>query len=115
MAQAVRRKGPRRTIPEDLPDPGLLWGGEHGGRYRSRTAPRGPVTVRVSSPSRAPQRDSPAASTHLGCRLVALQCTPLSQPTRWAKTVVDLFRTTKYSRTPCYFCAYQRGRHMTSP
>jgi len=51
MLQAVHRKGPRRTLPEDLSDPGLLGAGEHGGRYRIRTVPRGPN--RVSSPSRA--------------------------------------------------------------
>jgi len=51
MLQAVHRKGPRRTLPEDLSDPGLLGAGEHGGRYRIRTVPRG--LNRVSSPSRA--------------------------------------------------------------
>src|SRR6266581_1150952 len=51
MLQAVRLDGPRRMIAEDLSDPSLLGTGEHGGRYRSRTAPRGPV--RVSSPGRA--------------------------------------------------------------
>src|SRR6266478_9217154 len=51
MLQAVRLDGPRRMIAEDLSDPSLLGTGEHGGRYRSRTAPRGPV--RVSSPRRA--------------------------------------------------------------
>jgi hypothetical protein len=51
MLQAVHRKAPRRTLPEDLSDPGLLGSGEHGGRYRIRTVPRGPN--RVSSPRRA--------------------------------------------------------------
>src|SRR5260370_33902245 len=50
MLQAVHREGPRRTIPEDLLDPGLLGAGEHSGRYRSRRAPRGPVTTAAATP-----------------------------------------------------------------
>jgi hypothetical protein len=49
MLQAVRRKGPRPVIPEDLSDPSLLGAGEHGGRYRSRTASRGPVAGTFST------------------------------------------------------------------
>ncbi len=49
-------------LTEDLWDPGLLGAGEHGGRYRSRAAPRGPGTGRVSSPSRARPRGPSAAS-----------------------------------------------------
>ena len=43
MLQTVHRKGPRRTIAEDLSDPVLLRAGEHGGRYRSRRRPCGPA------------------------------------------------------------------------
>jgi hypothetical protein len=43
MLQAVHRNGPRRTIPEDLSDPGLLGAGEHSGRYRSRRRTCGPA------------------------------------------------------------------------
>src|SRR6266404_861156 len=60
MLQAVRLDGPRRVTPEDFSDPSLLGTGEHGGRYRIRTAPRGPA--RASSPSRALRHDTPAAS-----------------------------------------------------
>ena len=42
MLQAIHRKGPRRTIAEDLSNPGFLRAGEHSGRYRSRRRPRGP-------------------------------------------------------------------------
>src|SRR5690348_5136004 len=55
MLQAERLDGPRQMIPEDLSDPSFLGAGEHGGRYRSRTASRGPARVsspRTSSPSR---------------------------------------------------------------
>jgi len=51
MLKAIRLDDPRRMIGEDVADPSLLGTGEHGGRYRSRTVPRGPV--RVSSRSRA--------------------------------------------------------------
>jgi len=52
MIQAIRLDGPRRVIPKDVSDPSLLGTGEHGGRYRSRTAPRGPVRVsRTRRPS----------------------------------------------------------------
>src|SRR5258707_8078171 len=53
MFEAIRLDGPRRVIGEDVADPSLLGTGEHGRRYRSRTAPRGPV--RASSPSRVPR------------------------------------------------------------
>jgi len=44
------------------------------------------------------------------------QCTPLSPPTRWAKTVVDLILTRRYSRGPFYFCVYQKGAtHELNP
>jgi len=58
MLQAERLDGPRQVIPEDLSDPSFLGAGEHGGRYRSRSAPRGPV--RVSSPRHALRRDCAA-------------------------------------------------------
>ena len=60
-------------LTEDLSDPGLLGAGEHGGRYRSRTAPRGPVTGRVSSPSRARPRS-------FGCFTFQEASDYLSQP-----------------------------------
>jgi hypothetical protein len=46
MLQAVRRTGPRRMTPEDISDPSLLRARNHSGRYRSRTAPSGPVARR---------------------------------------------------------------------
>ena len=64
MLQAVHRKGPRRTLPEDLSDPGLLGAGEHGGRYRSRTATGGPAARRVD-------RTQPAGSARPRARLGA--------------------------------------------
>jgi hypothetical protein len=42
MLQAVHGKSPCHMTPEDFSDPGLLGAREHGGRYRSRTAPREP-------------------------------------------------------------------------
>src|SRR6266478_4918850 len=49
MLQAVHRKGTRRTVPEDLSDPGLLGAGEHSGRHRSRRRTCGPANPFCSS------------------------------------------------------------------
>src|SRR5258706_2726957 len=57
MREAIHRKGRRRTIPEDPSEPDLPGGGQHNGRYRSRTAPRERVPVRGSSPSHSPLRE----------------------------------------------------------
>src|SRR5689334_21772625 len=83
MLQAERLDGPRQMIPEDLSDPSFLGAGEHGGRYRSRTASRGPARVsapRTSRPSRHDSHEPGPAAPALVRELRNAVATPRTLP-----------------------------------